>query len=226
MRLRGEDGSLNTFVCTGNTICIVYDQASSKESGVSQHLQECVQMLHSAQAQKVFVMSGGYTDFQKRFPFLCLTSQSTAEEIGAARLPWPCEIAPGRLYLGSTANAAASQCDSLSIGTVIDLSESGAKVMAPAAHVHLPVPPDPEARIPILEALAALNDADGAVLVCCEDGVTQSPAVAIAHIMSSTKLQHLQALTFVMKRKRDIHPSAMAYVQLQELEAELLCGKR
>ena len=74
----------------------------------------------------------------------------------------------------------------------------------------------------MLEGLAAIAEAgDGAVLVVCKDGVSLGPALAVAHVMATCRIAHMQALTYVIKRKRDAAPHAGAYVQLQELQTEL-----
>ena len=87
--------------------------------------------------------------------------------------------------------------------------------------VHLPTEDNPEVRIPLLEGLAAIDQQKGAVLICCRNGTSLGPALAIAHIMATKRLPQLQATMYVIKRKRDASPHAGAFVQLQELEGQM-----
>ena len=57
--------------------------------------------------------------------------------------------------------------------------------------------------------------------MCCDNGTSVGAALAVACVMVEVGLPHLQALAFVMKRKRNISPTGCTYVQLQELELEL-----
>jgi len=188
---------------------------------------QCVDYVYSFGSLQVFGLSGGFDLFKQHYPFLCVGQDSTSAEIDAAGMLWPSEIIPRRLYIGSLANADnAGQCTGLSVETVLDLSQQGATVMAPTSHDHFPVGEDQELRLPILEALDAINATTGPVLCICENGITRSPAIAIAFAMASKNLPHLSALAFVMKRKRNIAPNAISYVQLQELEQELLVTRK
>merc|ERR1712100_392529 len=86
---------------------------------------------------------------------------------------------------------------------------------------HWPTANEPTQRIPLEEGLNSIAEAHaqgGIVMLCCGDAKSLSPSLAIAYIMSSLNLPHLQALAYVMKQKRDISPHAGAFTQLQELE--------
>jgi len=224
-----SDGGFSPFVPKGQLIIVLVDEDTTTEEGGTKLQREVAKQLRAACMDlKVFLLDGGMELFQKTYPFLCVGQDVAEEEAKNAEKLWPAELIPGQLYLGTTANANDTrQMERLGIKFILNLDEAGLDHLLVEC-VHLPHAAeseyDPDVRIPVLEGLAAIEERAGkeqAVLISCMHGTSIGPAVAIAQIMATRRMPHLQAMAYVIKRKRDASPHAGAYSQLQELQTQL-----
>jgi len=167
---------------------------------------------------QVFAMSGGYTEFAQRYPFMCCGEQISVQHDQAQ--VWPAEIIPGRLYLSAVADVNATVRTAIGVepGHVIYVGPKDADIGV--QHIHLKAEQTQESYMPLLEGLEAFTQMSGAILLCCEDGISQSATVAVAAVMMQNQVTHMQALAYVMKRKRNVAPMNNNF-QFQELEKQL-----
>lgn len=223
-RFSETDDAFTPFICKGSVIVILVDETSTLDSGGSPIQREVARLIRTTSPDvKVFMLDGGFSLFAKTYPFMCVGETVGPEDATLASMLWPAEVLPQRLYLGTTTLATCKrQLEALGITAIILLDDcEPPDDLGGVELVHLPTEDNPEVRIPLLEGLAALEEHPGPILVACMHGTSLGPALAIAHVMSVKKLPHLQAMAYVMKRKRDVAPHAGAYTQLQELQSQL-----
>merc|ERR1711977_667327 len=223
MCLLGAEGEAVPYKFSGDILAVLIDDNSTKASGASAALQDAAGQLREGGANKVFYLDGGFQAFNGVYPYQCFGDDSSSEDQAEMMQTWPAEVIPGRLYLGTIENAKSQhQREALGLSLVVNLGNEHGDTDCGATPVkHFPTSPDPDVRVPLHEGLAAIEEVEGPVLVCCGDGIVLSPALAVAQVMMALRMPHMRALAYVMKRKRNAAPHKTAFMQLQELQDAL-----
>lgn len=133
-------------------------------------------------------MSGGYAAFSSCYSFMCLSDDETLARVESAHFIWPIEILPNRLYLCAEHEMKVDNCNqmyaALSIQHIIDLTVDGLKYstddMQNVSITHL-CPVHVDQTVPLLDGIEVFNQAGGAVLLCCEEGVVKGPTLAVGN---------------------------------------------
>uniref|UniRef100_A0A7S4ML12 protein-tyrosine-phosphatase n=1 Tax=Prymnesium polylepis TaxID=72548 RepID=A0A7S4ML12_9EUKA len=141
--------------------------------------------------------------------------------------PYPNEIVPGELYLGSAATANEAALDDLSISHIVSIVERNLLPIAGRTHKLCQIPDTDEAELlPVLkEALpfiaSALQDG-GRVLVHCERGASRSVSVVCAHLMLTDGVGLHDALAHVKAQRPCAQPNGGFLRQLQGRDVQEL----
>ncbi|XP_066982371.1 uncharacterized protein [Macrobrachium rosenbergii] len=215
---------------------IVYDQNAPSLSAIPQDSFLHVLLNKLGRAfPSVYLLTGGFLEFQARYPELCEDSSKKCTPLTSQSQPCmpvanvgPTRILPF-LYLGSQQDANNRQL--LSDHNI--LYELNVSVSCPKPDF---VQDSHFMRIPVNDnfsekLLPYFNDAfhfidkvresGGCVLVHCLAGISRSATVAIAYVMKHLRLPFDEAYMYVKTRRPTISPNINFVGQLAELDRQL-----
>jgi len=183
----------------------------------------------SGKASNVKLLQGGYQEFEKIYPFLCVSSKTSQEDFLKTHDRYPHEIVPQFLYLSSYIEASNFQAlSSLNITHILNVTiECENKFEGKFEYLKLEI--DDSAKEDLFQilkdALAFIAKAratsNARILVHCMGGKSRSAAVVIAHLMKTQKMDLRQAINHVREIRSVINPNKGFLNQLAIYEKKL-----
>ncbi|XP_028596915.2 dual specificity protein phosphatase 2 [Podarcis muralis] len=196
----------------------------------------------------IYLLQGGFENFQANFPELCLTSptpatlppspspalQSPEDNSTEAITPLydqggPVEILPF-LYLGSCYHSSNREVlESLGITAVLNVSSSCPNYFeGQFLYKSIPVEDNHMAEISVwfqeaIDFIDSVKNSSGRVLVHCQAGISRSATICLAYLIQSRRVRLEEAFDFVKQRRGVISPNFGFMGQLLQFETEVLC---
>ncbi|KAJ7305254.1 hypothetical protein JRQ81_011168 [Phrynocephalus forsythii] len=200
-----------------------------------------------AGASHVYLLQGGFENFQANFPELCSTAPTllTATPPPVLRNPednnsteaitplydqgGPVEILPF-LYLGSCYHSSNREVlESLGITAILNVSSSCPNYFeGQFVYKSIPVEDNHMADISVwfqeaINFIDAVKSSGGRVLVHCQAGISRSATICLAYLIQSRRVRLEEAFDFVKQRRGVISPNFGFMGQLLQFETEVLC---
>ncbi|XP_067940063.1 probable rhodanese domain-containing dual specificity protein phosphatase [Watersipora subatra] len=199
--------------------------------GSNERAESAVRLLEDAGAGFVMLV-GGYTEFEKRFPFLCNTvtiwSQTERERKVTT---YPSLILEDWLYQG-TGNQAKRErlIRSMGITHVINISTEFSCDLPGVTYLAIRLQDDASSKLldhfeEIFEFLDGVKRTGGKALVHCNLGVSRSSTATLSYIMLSQTCTLLDAYKFLHHRRPCCAPNRGFFLQLGFFE-EYIFGKK
>ncbi|KAK8377959.1 hypothetical protein O3P69_018696 [Scylla paramamosain] len=220
----------------GGVDIIVYDHSAPSLSAVPQDsfLHVLLNKLGKA-FPAVFLLAGGFLEFQARYPELCEDSSKKGTPLTTQSQPCMpvANIGPTRilpfLYLGSQNDANNKQLlQGYNILYELNVSISCPKpdFVQESHFMRIPVNDNfSEKLLPYFNDafnfIDKVREGGGCVLVHCLAGVSRSATVAIAYVMKHLSLPFEEAYMYVKSRRPTISPNINFVGQLAELDRQL-----
>ena len=161
---------------------------------------------------KVYFLKGGFAAFAAQYPFLCVSSDCTVDDLLRARARFPTEILSKQVYLGGIVHLCnLRQLQSLGIHTVIDCG-SGVKADLPLAEVHLTFNPE---DVDFETAIASIENSEKAVLLYDLRGDDLAASIAAVYFSHVKGLKTEHALAYVVSKRPEVSLRPDLFLQLQ-----------
>ncbi|KAK4324951.1 hypothetical protein Pmani_004440 [Petrolisthes manimaculis] len=215
---------------------IVYDQNAPSLSAIPQDSFLHVLLNKLGRAfPRVYLLAGGFLEFQARFPELCEDSSQKCTPLTTQSQPCmpvanvgPTRILPF-LYLGSQQDANNRQLlQDYNILYELNVSVSCPKpdFVQDSHFMRIPVNDNfSEKLLPYFSEafnfIDKVRESGGCVLVHCLAGISRSATVAIAYVMKHLSLPFDEAYMYVKTRRPTISPNINFVGQLAELDRQL-----
>ncbi|XP_066495717.1 dual specificity protein phosphatase 2 [Tiliqua scincoides] len=200
-----------------------------------------------AGAASLYLLQGGFENFQASFPELCSQTQtpltspapsptlrSPEDNSAEAITPLydqggPVEILPF-LYLGSCYHSSNREVlESLGITAVLNVSSSCPNHFeGQFLYKSIPVEDNQMAEISVwfqeaINFIDSVKNSGGRVLVHCQAGISRSATICLAYLIQSRRVRLEEAFDFVKQRRGVISPNFGFMGQLLQFETEVLC---
>ncbi|XP_045599102.2 uncharacterized protein [Procambarus clarkii] len=215
---------------------IVYDQNAASVSAIPQDSFLHVLLNKLGRAFPcVYLLAGGFLEFQARFPELCEDSSKKCTPLTTQSQPClpvstagPTRILPF-LYLGSQHDASNRQLLSdYNILYELNVSVSCPKpdFVQESHFMRIPVNDNFSEKLfpyfnDAFNFIDKVRESGGSVLVHCLAGISRSATVAIAYVMKHLSLPFDEAYMYVKTRRPTISPNINFVGQLAELDRQL-----
>ncbi|XP_069960213.1 uncharacterized protein [Cherax quadricarinatus] len=243
-RLQQDSISVHDYLQQACQVCelheglhiIVYDQNAATLSSIPQDSFLHVLLNKLGRAFPcVYLLAGGFLEFQARFPELCEDSSKKCTPLTSQSQPClpvstvgPTRILPF-LYLGSQHDANNKQLLSdYNILYELNVSVSCPKpdFVQDSHFMRIPVNDNfSEKLLPYFNDafnfIDKVRESGGCVLVHCLAGISRSATVAIAYVMKHLSLPFDEAYMYVKTRRPTISPNINFVGQLAELDRQL-----
>ncbi|XP_065906257.1 serine/threonine/tyrosine-interacting-like protein 1 isoform X2 [Dysidea avara] len=208
------------------TFVIVYDE-SSKSDNASQDVTEMLSMLESHGCTNPLVLNGGYQEFLKQYPFLCLDRQYfSATELETFKT-YPSVIIPGKMYLGNWRHAAnKTMLDHLRVSHIVNLTLDDDELFSGEIKymtVRINDSVDTDAYSHFTDVVDFVGSAwdSGCILIHCKVGVSRSTTFALAFLMSKYECSLLSASNLVKICRAGVWPNETFVHHLLRWEKDL-----
>ncbi|XP_061449096.1 dual specificity protein phosphatase 2 [Rhineura floridana] len=230
---------------------VVLDEASGsvaalRPDSLARLLLNALLLEGRAGTSHIYLLQGGFENFQANFPELCLTSPTppTSPPSPALRSPednsteaitplydqgGPVEILPF-LYLGSCYHSSNREVlESLGITAVLNVSSSCPNYFeGQFLYKSIPVEDNHMAEISVwfqeaINFIDSVKNGGGRVLVHCQAGISRSATICLAYLIQSRRVRLEEAFDFVKQRRGVISPNFGFMGQLLQFETEVLC---
>ncbi|CAI2375553.1 unnamed protein product [Moneuplotes crassus] len=191
---------------THRRLIIVTSVADEDVEGIKPLLKEVLAF------HKIMKLKNGFADFHEKYPFLCLNSESTEEEVKKAESRYPSEIIPNKLFLGNFINSLNEEhFKNLNITKLIGMTPNEAENMEESKciskYIHLKMDElvKPDLDFEELQTLVTttIDDGEGAVLIYCLQG-NLSAAVCIHMLMQEKKWGRELAAAAIMNKRPEV----------------------
>ncbi|KAM6431580.1 dual specificity protein phosphatase 2 [Liasis olivaceus] len=192
----------------------------------------------------LYLLQGGFEDFQANFPELCAVAPPLLAPSPALRSPedsgpevvtplydqdGPVEILPF-LYLGSCHHSSNREVlESLGITAVLNVSSSCPNYFeGHFLYKSIPVEDNHMADISVwfqeaIDFIDSVKTSGGHVLVHCQAGISRSATICLAYLIQSRRVRLEEAFDFIKQRRGVISPNFGFMGQLLQFETEVLC---
>ncbi|PAA51475.1 hypothetical protein BOX15_Mlig012725g1 [Macrostomum lignano] len=214
---------------------VVYDGNTSDLDEDSNAVRCAKLMANNGSKNPVQIVTGGYERFSALYPFLRTQKIIFMPQELDSRQPYPYEVVPGKLYLGSLAQASLPHVmKDLKIKAHVKCTNEENPMIEKLGHELLLLPTknlvDCQVKDYFAMAAAFIGQQinDGIVkptLVYCDDGVSCSPVYILAFLMSQFDLSLKEAWTDLRRCHSYFFLNSGFVQQLCDFEEELM-GKR
>ncbi|XP_042326945.1 dual specificity protein phosphatase 2 [Sceloporus undulatus] len=223
--------------------------ATLRPDGLARILLDALLTEERAGTSHLYLLTGGFENFQANFPELCSTAptplnasppppppllRSPEDNATEAMTPsydqgGPVEILPF-LYLGSCFHSSNREVlESLGITAVLNVSSSCPNYFeGQFLYKSIPVEDNQMAEISVwfqeaINFIDSVKNGNGRVLVHCQAGISRSATICLAYLIQSRRVRLEEAFDFVKQRRGVISPNFGFMGQLLQFETEVLC---
>lgn len=184
-------------------------------------------------AKNIFLIQGGFEQFAKKYPFLCVSFTKEGTSLINASLNYPFEVVPNVLFMGDSKHGNNIQLlKDIGISRVINVS--GEKIEYPKEIENISLNysgTEDEPIPPIDEAIKFIESAqkDEKTLIFCFDGKVKSCILTAAYILKDAKtkgkkINALYAWGLLEQCKPSLKVTQNYFRQLTAYEQELFDG--
>ncbi|XP_003230694.3 dual specificity protein phosphatase 2 [Anolis carolinensis] len=200
------------------------------------------------QGPQLYLLRGGFENFQANFPELCSVAPTPLTTTVAPPSPSPLLLSPEGsastpsydqggpveilpfLFLGSSFHSSNREVlQSLGITAVLNVSSSCPNYFEEQfQYKSIPVEDNHMAEISAwfqeaIDFIDSVKSNGGRVLVHCQAGISRSATICLAYLIQSRRVRLEEAFDFVKQRRGVISPNFSFMGQLLQFETEVLC---
>jgi len=202
----------------------------TKDGNLYPNVLNLIYYIHkSGKATNVKLLYGGYQEFEKLYPFLCLSSKTSQEDFLKTHDKYPHEIIPQFLYMSSYIEASNFQAlTALKITHILNVTiECDNKFEGKFEYLKLQIDDSTKEDLfhILQDALAFIDKVkatpNAKILVHCLGGKSRSAAIVIAHLMKTQNMDLKHAVNHVREIRSVINPNKGFLNQLAIYEKKL-----
>ena len=192
---------------------------------------KAIQFLND-QSAEYEILAGGYSEFLRRFPFLCNTTTVWAQTERERKLvSYPSLVLEDWLYQGTGDQARDRRVvEALGITHIVNISTEHQCDVAGVKYLAIRLQDDASSKLldhfeDIFEFLDGVKRTKGKALVHCNLGVSRSSTATMSYIMLSQCCTLLDAYNYLHHRRPCCAPNRGFFLQLGRFE-EYIFGKK